>query len=103
MLAGQIELMVDGLPSSMPHIKAKALKALGITTAKRVEAAPEIPTVAETVPDFEAVAWYGLVVPAGTPKEAVAKLNAEANRALATEDVKRRYAELGAEAKGGTP
>ena len=102
-LAGQIELMVDGLPSSMPHIKAKALKALGITTAKRVEAAPEIPTVAETVPDFEAVAWYGLVVPAGTPKAAIAKLNAEANRALATEDVKRRYAELGAEAKGGTP
>lgn len=103
LIAGQIELMVDGLPSAMPHIKAKSIKALAITTAKRVEGAADIPTVAETVPGYEAVAWYGLVVPAGTPKEAIAKLNEEANRALRSEDVRRRYADLGAEAVGGTP
>jgi tripartite-type tricarboxylate transporter receptor subunit TctC len=103
LLAGQIELMVDGLPSAMPHIQSKGIKALAITTPKRAESAPEIPTVAETLPGYEALAWYGLVVPAGTPKEAVVKLNREANRALASEELKRRYAELGSDAVGGTP
>ena len=103
LLAGQIELMADGLPSAMPHIQSKGIKALAITTPKRAESAPDIPTVAETVPGYEAQAWYGLVVPAGTPKEAIAKLNREANRALASEEVKRRYAELGAQAVGGAP
>lgn len=103
LIAGQIELMVDGLPSAMPHIKAKSIKALAITTAKRVEGAPDVPTVAESVPGYEAVAWYGLVVPTGTPREAIAKLNEEANRALKSEDVKRRYADLGAEPIGGAP
>lgn len=103
LLAGQIELMVDGLPSAMPHIQSKGIKALAITTPKRAESAPEIPTVAETLPGYEALAWYGLVVPAGTPKEVIAKLNREANRALASEELKRRYAELGSDAVGGTP
>lgn len=103
LLAGQIELMTDGLPSSMPHIKAGSIKALGVTTAKRADSAPEVGTVAEAVPGFEAAAWFGLVVPKGTPKEAIDKLNAEANRALRSEEVRKRYAELGAEPVGGSP
>jgi tripartite-type tricarboxylate transporter receptor subunit TctC len=103
LVAGQIEFMVDGLPSALPQIRAGAVKALGVTTARRLATAPEIPTVAETVPGFEAIAWYGLVVPAKTPQEAVDRLNAEANRALASEEVRRRYAELGSDPRGGTP
>lgn len=103
LLGGQIELMVDGLPSAMPHIKAGSIKALGVTTSARAASAPEIPTVAETVPGYEAVAWFGLVVPKGTPKEAIEKLNAVANRALQLDIVKARYAELGADPVGGSP
>ena len=103
LLGGQIELMVDGLPSAMPHIKAGSIKALGVTTSARAASAPEIPTVAETVPGFEALAWFGLVVPKGTPKEAIDKLNAEANLALRSNLVKTRYAELGADPVGGSP
>ena len=94
LLAGQIELMVDGLPSAMPHIRAGAIKALGLTTAKRIESAPDIPAIGETVPGYEAVAWFAFLVPAGTPKDVIAKLNEEADRALASGEVKRRYAEL---------
>jgi tripartite-type tricarboxylate transporter receptor subunit TctC len=103
LLAGHIELMVDGLPSSMPHIKAGSIKALGVTTAQRTPSAPNVPAVSETVRGYEAVAWFGLLVPAGTPKQAIEKLNAEANRALRTEKIRKRYAELGAEPHGGTP
>lgn len=103
LLGAQIELMVDGLPSAMPHIKAGSIKALAVTTSTRTASAPEIPTVAETVPGYEAVAWFGLVVPKGTPKEAIEKLNAVANQALQSDLVKARYAELGADPVGGTP
>lgn len=103
LLGGQIELMVDGLPSAMPHIKAKTIKAIGVTSAKRVTSAPEIPTVAETVPGYEAMAWFGIVAPKGTPKEIINKLNAVANQALQTDEVRKRYADLGAEPVGGTP
>jgi tripartite-type tricarboxylate transporter receptor subunit TctC len=103
LLAGQVELMVDGLPSAMPHIRAGSIKALGLTTAKRIESAPDIPAIAETVPGYEAVAWFAFLVPAGTPKDVIAKLNEEANRALASDEVKRRYAELGSDPAGGPP
>jgi tripartite-type tricarboxylate transporter receptor subunit TctC len=102
-LGGQIELMVDGLPSAMPHIRAGGIKALAVTTSARAPSAPDIPTVAETVPGYEALAWFGLVVPKGTPKEAIEKLNAVANQALQSDLVKTRYAELGADPVGGTP
>lgn len=103
LIAGQIELMVDGLPSSMPHIKAGKIKALGVTTARRTSSASDLPTVGETVAGYEAVAWFGLMVPKGTPKSAIDKLNAEANRALQSEEVRKRYAELGSEPRGGKP
>jgi tripartite-type tricarboxylate transporter receptor subunit TctC len=103
LLGGQIELMVDGLPSAMPHIRASGIKALAVTTSARAPSAPDIPTVAETVPGYEALAWFGLVVPKGTPKEAIEKLNAVANQALQSDLVKTRYAELGADPVGGTP
>jgi tripartite-type tricarboxylate transporter receptor subunit TctC len=103
LMGGQVGLMVDGLPSSMPLIKAGSIKALAVTTATRTESAPQIPTVAETVPGFVTTAWFGLVVPKGTPKEAIEKLNTEANRALKSDLVKQRYAELGADPVGGSP
>jgi tripartite-type tricarboxylate transporter receptor subunit TctC len=102
-MGGQVGLMVDGLPSAMPLIKAGKIKALAVTSVARAGSAPQIPTVAETVPGFVTTAWFGFVVPKGTPKEAIQKLNAEANRALQSDMVKQRYAELGADPVGGSP
>lgn len=103
LISGQIMLMADGLPSSMPHIQSGAIKALGVTTADRAAAAPDIPTVGETVPGFDSGAWFGIVVPKGTPPEAIERLNEAVNAALNSEEVKKRYAELGAEPIGGEP
>ncbi|MGM5024047.1 Bug family tripartite tricarboxylate transporter substrate binding protein [Tardiphaga sp. 367_B4_N1_1] len=103
LIAGQVELMVDALPTALPHIKSGSIKALGVTTRERAPSEPDIPTVAETVPGYEVSAWFGLVAPKGTPKEVIAKLNEEANKVLATEAVKSRFAELGMKVGSGSP
>lgn len=103
LISGQVMLMADGLPSSMPHIQSGAIKALGVTTANRATAAPDIPTVGEAVPGFDAGAWFGLVVPKGTPPEAIQRINEAANTSLDSEEVKKRYAELGVDPVGGDP
>jgi len=103
MLGGQVQVMFDNLPSSIGHIQAGRLRALAVTTAQRSAALPDVPTVAETVPGYEASAWFGMAVPAGTPRDIVEKLNHEINAALADPGVQAKLAELGGTLIPGTP
>jgi tripartite-type tricarboxylate transporter receptor subunit TctC len=103
MIAGTVQLMFDNLPPSLPHIRAGKLRALAVTTATRSEALPDVPTVAEAVPGYEASAFYGVAVPKGTPPEIVDKLNKEINAGLANPNIKARLAELGGILIPGTP
>src|SRR5205085_5798610 len=83
MISGTVQVMFDNMPSSLPHIQAGKLRALAVTTAQRSEALPDVPTVAETVPGYEASAFFGMSVPKGTPGDVIDKLNKEINAALA--------------------
>jgi tripartite-type tricarboxylate transporter receptor subunit TctC len=95
MISGQVQVMFDNMPSSMSHIQAGKLRALAVTTAQRSPVLPDVPTVAETVPGYEASAWFGLGAPKGTPRAIIDKLNKEVNAALVDPKVKTRLAELG--------
>jgi tripartite-type tricarboxylate transporter receptor subunit TctC len=95
MLSGQVHVMFDNLPSSIGHIRAGGLRALAVTTAERSAALPDVPTVAETIPGFEASAWFGAGAPKGTPPEVIARLNKEINETLAEPRIQARIAELG--------
>lgn len=104
LVAGQIQFMTDTINSVMPFIKDKKLKLLAMTTAKRVSLFPDTPTLSETVmPGFEAGAWQGLMVPAGTPAAVIQRLNAEVMKALNSPEVREKLAVQGAEPLGSTP
>ena len=104
LLGGQVHLMFDNVPNVLPHVKAGKLVALGQTGTKRSALIADIPTVAEAgVPGYEVTVWFGLVAPAGTPREVVQKLNAEVLRILAMPDVRERFLAQGVEPAGGTP
>ena len=103
LLGGRVTMMFDNMPSSLPLVREGKLRALGVTSAQRSPAAPEIPTIAEQgLPDFEAVSWFALFAPAGTPKPVVDKLQAEVKKILTTPEVSKRLAESGLEAVGST-
>jgi tripartite-type tricarboxylate transporter receptor subunit TctC len=103
LIGGRLHLSFDNMSSTVPHVKAGRVRALGVTTPKRSPAMPDVPTVAEAgVAGFEVVSWTGVVVPAGVPKAIVDKLNTAANRALATPTLREKYAALGYEIAGGT-
>jgi tripartite-type tricarboxylate transporter receptor subunit TctC len=102
-LGGQIKVAFDGMSSSIGHIKAGELRPLAVTTTTRLEALPDVPTVAEFVPGYEEVSWCGLTAPAAIPAEIVNKLNAEVNAGLADPGIKAKFAELGVIKLGGTP
>ena len=95
LLGGEMQVMFDILTGSIQYIKAGRLRALAVTSAARSEALPDIPTVGEFVPGYEASSWNGVSVPKNTPAEIVAKLNAEINAALADPNIKARLADLG--------
>jgi tripartite-type tricarboxylate transporter receptor subunit TctC len=97
LLTNRVQVMFDNLPGSMPHIKAGTLRALGVTAGKRAEALPDVPTIGETVPGYEAVIWYGIAAPKGTPPEVVDTLNTAVNAVLADPQLKARLAALGGE------
>ena len=104
LIGGQVQVMMDGLPSALPHVKAGRLRALAVTSQKRSPAAPDLPTIAESgYPDFYADAWSGLFAPRGTPKAIVDKLALEVQRILRLPEVRERFAGLGAEPVGSTP
>ena len=104
LLAGQVQMMFDNLPPSLPQIKAGKLRALAVTSLTRAPALPDVPTLSESgLPGFEASSWFGILAPAGTPAPIVAKLNAEIAKYLATPEAKEKLAKQGANAAGGTP
>ncbi|MGB6506867.1 MAG: tripartite tricarboxylate transporter substrate binding protein, partial [Xanthobacteraceae bacterium] len=103
LMAGQVQVMFDNLPSSIGYIKAGKLRALAVTTAERSKALPDVPAVAEIVPGYEASAWFGMAVPAGTPRDIVEKLNRAVNDALADPGVQSQLAALGGTLIPGTP
>jgi len=98
LIGGQVQVMFDNLPSSIGYIKGGKLRALGVTTAQRSPALPDVPAVAETVKGYEASAWFGVGAPKGTPAAVIDRLNKEVNAALADARMKERLGEL-----GGTP
>lgn len=105
LIAGNVDIMFDNIPSSINFIKAGRLKALAVTSAKRSPALPDLPTVAEAanLPSYEATSWFGILVPANTPPDLVKLINTEVVRAINSPSVRERYAAMGAEPVGNTP
>ncbi len=104
LVAGQIQLMFTGVPAVINQVKAGQLRAIAVSSPQRVKAVPDLPTVAETgYPGFEADQWYGVVGPAGMPRELVMKLNQQINQSLSTPDISGRLASEGAEATPNSP
>jgi tripartite-type tricarboxylate transporter receptor subunit TctC len=104
LLPGRVHVMSSEVLAVLPHVRAGKLRALGIATAKRNQVAPDIPTVSEAgVPGFEVTSWYGVLTPAGTPREVVVQLSGAIAKALATSDMQQRFTDLGATSVGSTP
>lgn len=103
LLAGQVDFNIDNLATAAGNIRSGRLKALAVTTAQRSSVMPDVPTMAETLPGFEIDTWWGLVVPAGTPSDTVAKLHAAFTEALRSPEVQARFASLMAEPAPSTP
>jgi tripartite-type tricarboxylate transporter receptor subunit TctC len=103
LLAGQVQVIFSSLPAAIEYIKADKLRALAVTTAARFEGMPDIPTVGDTVPNYDARQWYGIGAPKNTPAEVVDKLNKEINAGLADPKMRARLAELGGTVLAGSP
>jgi tripartite-type tricarboxylate transporter receptor subunit TctC len=103
LISGQVQVMFGVMPASLGYIRAGKLRALAVTSATRQEVLPDVPTVSEFLPGFEARGWYGVVVPKATPVEIVGKLNQEINAALADPKMKKRLTELGVAVFAGSP
>jgi tripartite-type tricarboxylate transporter receptor subunit TctC len=102
-VAGQVQMVISVIPAILPTMKSGRVRALGVTSAKRTPLVPDLPTIAETVPGYEFIGWYGLYAPAKTPAAILGKLNAEVVRVLKTPEFQERFSTLGAEPLGSTP
>jgi tripartite-type tricarboxylate transporter receptor subunit TctC len=103
LLGGQVQVMFDNVPTSLEHIRSRALRPLAVTTATRLELLPDVPTVAEFVPGYESSAWYGVGVPRNTPPEIIDLLNRVINAGLADPNLKTRFTDLSAVVLPGSP
>ena len=104
LLGGQVDVMFDNIPNVIQHVKAGRMKALAVSGAKRSFIAPDVPTVAESgVPGYEVSVWFGVLAPAGTPREIIQRLNAECVRIIGTPEVSERFRNQGVEPRTGTP
>ena len=103
LVAGQLDVLFDSLPTGMPHVRDGRLRALAVTTLKRTPLAPDLPPVADTLPGFESNTWFGLYGPKGLPAEVVSRVNAAANQALSDPEVRAKLTTLGIEAVTSTP
>ena len=104
LLGGRVTMMFDNMPSSLPLVREGKLRALGVTSAARSAAAPDIPTLAESgLPGFEAVSWFAMFAPANTPKPIIDKLQGEVSRIIKAPEISKRLLELGLDPVGGTP
>jgi tripartite-type tricarboxylate transporter receptor subunit TctC len=99
-VANQVQMIISVVPAILPTVKAGRLRALGVTSAKRTALAPDVPTIAESVPGYEFIGWYGLAAPAKTPAAVLDKINAELVKALKTPEFRERFSSLGAEPLG---
>jgi tripartite-type tricarboxylate transporter receptor subunit TctC len=102
-LSGQVQVAVDGLGPALPLIKGGRLIAIGLMSSVRAQSNPEIPTIGEIIPGYASETWYGILAPAGTPRDVVARLNAAAVKVIASRSVSEQFQKLGAEAVGNTP
>ena len=103
LLAGQVQVIFDTIPASIEFIRAGKLRPLGVTTTTSLDVLPGVPTVAETVPGFEASSWFGIAAPKGTPADIVETLNRETNAGLADPTIKARLDDMGGMALTGSP
>ena len=104
LVGGQVQMMITGVVALMPHVKSNRLRALGVTSAKRVAALPDVPTIAESgVPGFDVSSWFGVFLPAKTPRPIVMKMNGEIQRILANPEVRQRLIDQGADPASNTP
>jgi tripartite-type tricarboxylate transporter receptor subunit TctC len=103
LLAGQTQLLIGPIPQTIGFLRAGKLRALGVTTAKRLDALPDVPPIGDVLPGYEAVGWYGLAAPSRTPPEIVGRLNATINAGLADAAIKTKLANLGVEPMVMTP
>jgi tripartite-type tricarboxylate transporter receptor subunit TctC len=103
LIAGEVHWMMPSLSSALPHMQTGRVRALGVTSSKRVAELPDVPTIAETVRGFEVVSWWGIVAPEGTPGAIVAQLNSEAAKVLALPDMTKKLTAVGMTAASGTP
>jgi tripartite-type tricarboxylate transporter receptor subunit TctC len=103
LISGQVDAMFDPIASSIGHIRAGTVRPLAVTTATRLEVLPDVPTVGDFVPGYEASGWYGIAAPKNTPAEIVARLNSEVNAALADPRVKASFADVGTAVLPGSP
>ncbi len=103
LISGKLDVLFDSVASALPHVKDGRVRALGISSAKRSPLFPELPAIAETVPGYETVTWFGMYGPKGLSPEVVQRINTAVNQALQEADVKDRLAKLGIEPVGGTP
>jgi tripartite-type tricarboxylate transporter receptor subunit TctC len=103
MIGGQVQVMFDNIPTAMEFVRSGKLRGLAVTGAARSETLPDLPTVADFLPGYEATSWYGLGAPKGTPPEIIDKLNREVNASLADPKAKARFSELGATLIPGSP
>ncbi|MGP1609117.1 MAG: Bug family tripartite tricarboxylate transporter substrate binding protein, partial [Burkholderiales bacterium] len=103
LIAGHIQFIFASMPVGLPHVKTGRLRGIAVTSEKRSALAPELPTVAETIPGFQFDSWWGLVAPAKTPNDIITKLNGQLLQIVKQPDVKERFATLGLEPKGTSP
>ncbi len=103
LISGQVQVYFDGVSGSLDHVRSGRTRALGVTSAERADVLPDVPTIAEFVPDYEAGGWYGIGVPKNVPAEVIDKLNKEINASLADAKLKTRLADLGYAASGSSP
>jgi tripartite-type tricarboxylate transporter receptor subunit TctC len=104
LVAGQVSMYFGTTPSTMPHVRSGRLRALGVTTAKRTVAAPEVPTIAESgVPGYEQSAWHGLLVPAATPQAVITRLHADVLRVIRLPELVERFTVQGIDIIGSSP
>jgi len=103
LVSGKVDVLFDSLPSGMPHVKEGRLRALGVTSLKRSPLVPELPAIAEVVPGYESVTWFGMFGPKGLPADMVSKLNIAVNQTLTDPEVKDKLSRLGIEPVGGSP
>jgi tripartite-type tricarboxylate transporter receptor subunit TctC len=103
MLAGNVQLMFDVTPTALPQVKAGKLRALAVTTKERIPALPDLPSLSDFLPGYEAEGWLGMGAPAGTPKDIVGTLNKQINDALGDATIKQRLSDIGVIVRGGSP